>query len=249
MSIRLSKSQLDKFCACARCFWLRQRHKLDQPDMISSKVWKGIERITTAHYEAHRRDKSTPTNLLGMVPVGAIPYQADRIDMKALRYWGKGLRFQVDGIEITTALDDMLQYEKDGKRLYAVIDYKSKSKATDEEATAGLYQNQADVFDLACNVNDYPTEGLVYFDYWYPIGVGSSSEPIPDAEVKHGLTYQQWGSQVIALKADHARVKALVLKAAACLESDMPEPAEDCPVCTYVNEREELLAKLTAVGA
>ena len=134
MSIRLSKSQLDKFQACAKCFWLKQRHKLGQPDMISSKVWKGVERVTIAHYEAHRLAKTTPDNLIGQVPEGAIPYQADRIDMKALRYWGKGMRFAVDGVEVSTALDDMLQFS-DGNSpasmRYAVIDYKSKSKATD----------------------------------------------------------------------------------------------------------------------
>ena len=85
--LRLSKSALDKFVNCPRCFWLQYKHKVSQPDMISSKVWKGVERVTIAHYEAHRIAKTTPPNLIGQVPDGAIPYQADRIDMKSLRYW------------------------------------------------------------------------------------------------------------------------------------------------------------------
>ena len=255
MGIRLSKSQLDKFVACARCFWLKQRHKLDQPDMISSKVWKGVERITQAHYERHRQAKTTPENLLGQVPDGAIPYQGDRIDMKALRYWGKGLRFMVDQVEVTTALDDMIQRPgPSGGTVYNVCDYKSKSKATDEESTRQLYQNQADVFDLACNVNEYPTDGKVYFDYWYPVEVRTGTETAGVADT-HGRTIQVWGSQVIVLQADHARIKALILAAAACLDSAMPEPrlkvgkVEGCPVCTYVHDREELFKGLGAPAA
>ena len=265
MSLRLSKSALDKFVACPRCFYLQYRHKLGQPDMISSKVWKGIERITQAHYEAHRVAKTTPPNLVGQVPNGAIPYQGDRISLKDLRYWGKGLAFDVDGVTVTTALDDMLQRDQDTtegvRTLYNVIDYKSKSKATDAEATADLYQNQADVFDLACNVNGYQTDGRVYFDYWYPIAVAEAEPGHQGAEVKHGLTTQLWGSQVIALEADHARVKRLVMAAASCLDSAMSEPnitrtvvargankgqekLGGCPICVYLIERSELFDAL-----
>ncbi len=262
MSLRLSKSQLDKFVACPRCFWLAQRHKLAQPDMISSKVWKGVERVTIQHYEEHRRAKTTPTNLVGFVPDDAIPYQGDRLDLKSLRYWGKGLSFAVDGVQMTTALDDMLQYldgNSPASTRYAVIDYKSKSKPTDEEATRDLYQNQADVFDLACNVNGYPTDGLVYFDYWYPRRV-MNAEQANEEHDGHGLTTQKWGSQVVVLKADHARIKKLILAAAACLEGPMPDPVfttitpkgkpsrtePSCPVCAYVHERELLFASMKA---
>ncbi len=264
MDIRLSKSQLDKFQDCPRCFWLKQRHKLGQPDMISSKVWKGIERVTIAHYEAHRAAKTTPENLLGQVPEGAIPIQLDAEGMKALRYWGKGLAFKVGEILVTTALDDMLQIpdgtQPNGSR-YSVIDYKSKSKLTDEKATSDMYQNQADVFDLACNVNNFPTDGKVYFDYWSPVSV-ECSEP-PESIGFHGHTMQRWASQVIAIKANHANVKKLVLAAAACIEGPMPEPRitrevvargvnkgdvrlGGCPVCVYLLDREETLEAMKA---
>lgn len=267
MEIRLSKSQLDKFVDCPRCFWLGQRLKLSQPDMISSKVWKGVERVTTAHYEKYRAAKATPPNLVGKVPAGAIPVQLDTEGMKRLRYWGSGLSFKVGDVLVTTALDDMIEWRdfaESEKRRYAVIDYKSKSKLTDEASTAELYQNQADVFDLACNVNGYPTDGVVYFDYWSPDSVidAEASEPGITAE---GSTLQRWLSQVVALKADHERVKKLVLAAAACIEGPMPEPritrsivargknkgqekVEGCPVCVYLIEREEVFATLKAAA-
>ncbi len=266
MSIRLSKSSIDKFINCPRCFWFQQRFKLGQPDMISSKVWKGVERLTIAHYESHRRAATTPENLVGQVPAGAIPIQLDSDGMKSMRYWGKGMPFQVDGITVTTALDDMLQIpdgsQPKGSR-YAVIDYKSKSKLTDEESTAQMYQTQADVFDLAANINGYPTDGTVYFDYCSPVSIEGAEPPVGAGDV--GYTMQKWASQVITLKADHDRIKKLVLAAAACIEGPMPEPkltrsivargqnkgqekVDGCQVCVYLLEREEVLGMLKAAA-
>lgn len=230
--------------------------------MISSKVWKGVERVTIAHYDAHRAAKTTPENLFGMVPAGAVPLQRDADGMKALRYWGKGLPFKVGDVLVTTALDDMLEWPDEsqiGGKCYGVIDYKSKSKITDEEATMEMYQNQADVFDLAANINGLPTDGKVRFDYWAPFSVEGAEPPAEQAKI--GYTMQRWTSQVIILTADHARIKKLILAAAACVEGKMPEPrltrsvvtrgvnkgqekVEGCPVCVYQLEREELFAAL-----
>lgn len=249
--LRLSKSALDKFCACPRCFWFAQNHKLKQPDQISSKVWKGVERLSIFEYERSRVNKITPEHLVGQVPDGAFPYVGDRISLKDLRYWGKGLRFILEGVEITTALDDMLQrgeYVKDKTiPLYNVIDYKSKSKPTDEESTEQLYSNQADVFDMACNENGYPTDGMVYFDYWYPAAVLVSDPP------RNRETLQVWGSQVISLKAEKKRLIAIVKGAKACLAGDLPGPNVDCTVCAYAEDLKNFMVhlkdKIEGVGA
>lgn len=260
-SIRLSKSALDKFINCPRCFYLQYKHKLSQPDMISSKVWKGVEKVAIAHYESHRRAATTPENLIGQVPAGAIPVQFDEAAMKALRYWGKGMPFVVDGVTVTTALDDMLQRSEGGGIVYNCIDLKSKSKLTDAESTESLYRNQADVYDLALNTNGYTTDGNVYFDYWSPVSVEGAEPPANAGDV--GYTMQKWASQVIVLKADHARIKKLILAAAACIDSAMPEPnlsrsvvargvnkgkdkVEGCAVCCYLLEREELFTAMAA---
>jgi hypothetical protein len=119
-----------------------------------------------------------------------------------------------------------------------------------------MYQNQADVFDLACNLNKFPTDGFVYFDYWSPVSV-EGAEP-PESKGFHGHTMQRWASQVIKIKADHDGVKKLVRAAAACIEGPMPEPRltrsvvargpnkgdsklDGCPVCVYLLDRDEVL--------
>jgi len=253
-TIRLSKTAIGKYEQCPRCFWLKYTQKLDQPEGISSKVWKGIEREQIAHHERHRHAGTLPPELVGQVPSGSIFYQPKsatketpaQIDLKSLRYWGKGLRFTVERFEVSTALDDMLQREEGGHTIYNVWDDKTKSKATDEAATMDLYQTQADVFDLAANLNGYPTDGRVFFGYWYPAGVNSAR--IAESTGGHGSVDMLWRCQVIELRVDHERIKHLVVEAGTCLEGPMPAAASSCEFCQFVLNRHELQRRLLSAA-
>lgn len=258
MGIRLSKSAIGKFEQCQRCFYLQYRHGLKQPEAISSKLWKGVEGAHVAHYERHRAAGTLPPELCGKVPDGSSLYPGDKISIKAMRYWGHGLRFQVDGIEVTTALDELLQQGQGEARTFNVLDYKTKSKPTTLEATAELYQTQQDVFDMALNANGYPSDGRGFFAYLSPLTI---TEAAPAKDIAYdGTVMMRWNAQVIALEADHARIKKLVLAAAACLDSGLPEPniktvkgkkgdkLDGCPVCVYLHDREALFDSLKATA-
>lgn len=241
--ITLSKTAIDKYLSCPLCFWFEKRRGLKRPEGISSKVWKGIERECIAHFERHRQAGTLPPELIGQVPGGSVLYDGRPIALKDLRNWRKGLAFKVDGVEVSTALDEMLvRPVAGGKKVYSVWDYKTKSKATDQAATADLYQTQLDVFDLAMNVNDFPTEGVGYFSYWYPANVTETAPP--NGAGLHGTVRMAWGCQVIALQADHERIKRIVLEAAACLDGPMPESGAKCPYCTYSVARRDLMAEI-----
>ena len=237
--IRLSKTSLGKFQECALCFWLKYKHKLSTPEGISSKVWKGIEREQIAHHERHRVAGTLPPELAKQVPPGTTFYKGEKISMKDLRYWGKGLRFKVGPYEVSTALDDIIQRQEGGKTIYNVYDDKTKSKPTDLENTVDLYQVQADIFDLAMNENKYPTDGAVYFGYWSPVTTLAAHED--------GNVDMRWACQVIIMEAKHQRAKDLVMQAGQCLEGPMPQPQEGCVYCDWVKERADLLDRLSKV--
>lgn len=239
--IRLSKSQVETFKSCPRCFWLARNHKLKRPDGISSKVWKGIEREVINHFQRHREAGTLPPELTGQVPEGAVLYIGDRISMKDLRYWGKGLQFMVGPYRVTTGLDDLLQRGEGDKRTFNNLDYKTKSKATDEANTYKLYHTQHDFYDLALNANGYPTDGMGYYPYSYPANIKQGRAP--DA-LGHGILEFEWRTQVIGLKADHAAAKDLITRAGQCLEGPLPDPGEDCDFCPYDVKRALAIEKI-----
>ena len=229
MVARLSKSSLDEFSRCARCWWLAKRHKLKAPEGIRAGVPLGIDRVLKQHYDTHRAAGTVPPELVGQIP-GAL-YDGKRITMPDLRNWRKGLTVAVGPYELSTALDDLL-YDA-ARHCYNMIDYKSKAKETNTEDTQKYYQTQADAYDLALNVNDYPTNGVAYFAYYAPDAVdgGGDGAVIPF----------RWQAQVIPIKTDHARIKALVMRAGKCLEDGLPPHNVECEMCEYTRKRDSFL--------
>lgn len=229
-NIRLSKSTLEEFNRCALCWWLAKKQDIKSPDGIRAGVPIGIDRVLKGHYDAHRAAGTVPAELVGKIPGGL--YDGKRVSMSDLRNWRKGLAVEVGAFELSTALDDLLYDPKTG--LYNMIDYKSKAKLTNEADTVKYYQTQADAYDLALNVNKYPTDGFAYFAYYAPIeveaGAGSDTE-----EGRH--VPFRWHAQVIKIKADHGRIKNLVTRAGECLQGAMPKKSAACAMCEYLDAR------------
>lgn len=232
MKVRLSKSALEKFKTCPLCFWHEKRNGLKQPEGIHAGVPKGIERVVTEHYEQHRIAKMCPPELAGSIQ--GLLYVGDRISLRDLRNWRKGLTAIVDGVELSTALDDLL-FDPDTK-LYSMIDVKTKAKLpTTVEDTKKYYGLQVDCYDLALNANDYRTTGLGFFAYYAPKKVTICGGAVAGMD---------WDCQVVKLQADQANAKKLLLAAAACLDSAIPDPGAECEVCNYLVKREALLKVL-----
>lgn len=231
-NIRLSKSTIEEFNRCARCWWLAKKKDMKAPDGIRAGVPMGIDRVLKGHYDAHRAAGTVPPELVGKIPGGL--YDGKKVSMSDLRNWRKGLAVAVGAYELSTALDDLLFNRKTG--LYNMHDFKSKAKLTNEEDTAKYYQTQADAYDLALNVNGYPTDGWAYFAYYAPIEVAAGTgTDTPDG--RH-LPFT-WHAQVIKIKADHARIKDLVIRAGSCLDGPCPPKNMECAMCEYVELRAE----------
>ncbi len=233
-NIRFSKSAIENFIRCPRCFHLEKVEGIKQPQGIRSGLPMGMDRVLKAHYDAYRAAGNMPPELLDALP-GWKLYDGKRISMTDLRNWRKGLFVQVGDHVLSTALDDLLF--NPALCVYSMVDYKTKAKATNEAATVKYYQTQADAYDLALNVNGYKTDGLARFTYYYPENVVLSA-------IATGELSMNWRCQVITIKADHERIKKLVLAAAACLAGPLPEPSESCEMCAYIEARGKLYADI-----
>lgn len=218
MGIRLSKSALEKFKACPRCFWLEKTKGFKQPEGIRSGLPMGMDRILKGHYDSHRAINKMPEELATQLPGWTLFPQQGYLD--DMRNWRKGLTVHVGDYELSTALDDLVT----NGTLYAMCDYKTKAKATNEADTKKYYQTQADCYDLALNTNNYKTDGRAHFAYYYPKTVGFAK----GADVMMG-----WECQLVTIAADPEAAKKLLIAAGKCLEGPMPKPSGLCGYCFY----------------
>jgi hypothetical protein len=233
--MRLSKSTLEEYVRCPRCWWLSKTQNLKVPDGIRAGVPMGIDRVLKGHYDAHRAAKTVPPELVGKIPGGLYP--GDRMSLADMRNWRKGLAVAVGPYELSTAFDDLLY--NPATKLYNMFDAKSKAKLTNEEDTMRYYQTQADAYDLALNANGYPTDGWGYFAYYSPLNVAPL--PVVQDVPEHTVVPFTWNCQVVRIRVDHARIRDLVARAGKCLEGKLPDPSENCLTCAYIDARTSYL--------
>ena len=231
--ITLSKSALEKFRTCGRCFWLEKRQGLKQPEGIRSGLPMGMDRVAKNHYDAWRAKGELPPEIREALP-GWKLYDGKRISMSDLRNWRKGLTADCgDGVTLTGALDDLLYHPE--RKVYAMLDVKTKAKATNEADTIRYYGLQAETYDGNLDANGYQTEGAALFVYYYPVDFPAAWH----AEETHGNTMMGWGVQPIWLRnLNRETPRKLARDAAAMLASDTPPNYRPgCSVCDYVKQR------------
>ena len=97
--LRLSKSQLENYVKCPRCFWLDRNRGLKVPEGIRSGLPMGMDRILKAHFDAHRAKGIMPAEVQasGIVPPGTAPFP-DQAQLKRWRYWKTGPSVVIDGV-------------------------------------------------------------------------------------------------------------------------------------------------------
>ena len=245
MAITLSKSALEKYRTCPRCFWLEKREGLKQPEGIRSGLPMGMDRVIKNHYDAWRAQGELPPEIREALP-GWKLYDGKRMSLSDMRNWRKGLAVDLgEGITLSGALDDLLYHPE--RKVYAMLDYKTKAKATNEADTRKYYGLQAEVYDGNLDKNGYPTEGNAIFVYYYPVDFPDNYPmTVPTA----GNTIMGWGVQPIWLTGvDREAPRKLAREAAAMLEKDAPPAAgQACNVCNYIKERSSLGARFKAAA-
>ena len=131
----ISRSRLEKFHACPRCFWLDRVMGVDTPGIPSFLLNTLVDTLLKREFDVHR-EAGTPhpymseNGLDHMVPL-------DHAMMDEWRENFKGVRVERHGLQVFGAVDDIwMSTEGDSEEWY-VVDY--KSTATRSELTADLF--------------------------------------------------------------------------------------------------------------
>lgn len=214
----LSKSTLQQFQRCPRCFWLSKVKKIDQPRGIFPSIVKGLDKMMKRHVEscvATARDCKWLSGIEGAAPF------PDRTRLAVFRNWRTFKRtVTVDGDEITLwgELDDLLSFPSDGT--VAPWDFKSNGEARDDSYFEKYNQLDADVYDFILQGHGLKTSGYAYFTSMWP------SESYDDA-----VHFQH---RTIRIKSNPNNALALAGQALACLAGSLPASGYDCEFCKYV---------------
>lgn len=225
---KISRSKIDLFVQCPRCFWLDRRLKISRPSGPPFTLNSAVDQLLKQEFDALRKDgKQHPLQI--EYGIDAKPVAHDQLDVWRQNFKGVQAVHEPTNLLITGAIDDLWQ---DSKGNYIVLDYKSTSKAgkIDKLGDASWhdqYRRQLAVYQWLLRRNGLKVSDTGYWLYCNAIKDGK----IFDKKLEFELT-------LIAEKIDTRWVEPTLGKIKDCLESDnMPKNAADCEFCAYAKAR------------
>ena len=225
-TFRLSRSKIDLFLNCPRCFYLDRRLGVGQPPGYPFSLNSAVDKLLKKEFDLHRA-KGTIHPLMKHYGIEAVP-----LDHEKLNEWRDSLRagitFRIDGtnIMVTGGIDD-IWVNPTGE--FHIVDYKATSK--DEEVTLDAdwqigYKRQMEVYQWLFRSNGFEVSKTGYFVY---------CNGITDREAFDGKL--EFDIKIIPYIGDDKWVEPTIKKAIDCLISTkIPKSGDDCDFCLYRQE-------------
>lgn len=222
-AFRLSRSKIDFFLNCPRCFYLDRRLGVGQPPGYPFSLNSAVDELLKREFDIHRA-KGTKHPLQKKYKIDAIPLAHKKIDE-----WRDSLRRGITyhhadtNFKITGGVDD-LWVRPNGELI--IVDYKATSKKEEVNLDAEWqigYKRQMEVYQWLFRQNGFKVSHTGYFVYCN----GNSDAKAFDGKLEFDVS-------VLPYKGNDAWVEQAILDAHKCLNSEkMPAASADCDYCAY----------------
>jgi len=220
----LSRSKIDLFLECARCFYLDNKLGVARPPGFPFNINSAVDALLKKELDAHRAN-GTVHPLAKAYGLDAVPLAHAKMDE-----WRDALKRGVmvvhkpTGLTVRGGVDD-IWVNKEGELI--VIDYKATSKdgrieSLDEEWHRG-YKRQIEVYQWLLRQNGFKVSDT---GYWFYANASKDREAF-DGRLDFELT-------LVPYKGSTDWVEGTLMKLKACLDStQLPIAGADCDYCRY----------------
>ncbi|MEA1929528.1 MAG: PD-(D/E)XK nuclease family protein [Patescibacteria group bacterium] len=232
-SFRLSRSKIDRFFECPRCFYIDRRLGVDRPPGFPFNLNSAVDHLLKKEFDIHRAAQ-TKHPLMERYGLDAVPLKHPKMDewRDALRggvtYLHKPTNFLVTG-----GVDD-IWVNPAGELL--VVDYKATSKDGEVSLDAewqGGYKRQMEVYQWLLRRNDFEVSNTGYFVY----ANGQRDKKAFDGKLEFDV-------RLISYEGDDSWIENAIIAAHNCLMDDkLPSPGPDCDYCVYRNAALKVIPK------
>lgn len=232
---RLSRSKLELFIECPRCFYLDNKLGTGRPRGPAFTLNIAVDTLFKKEFDVHRAE-STPHPLMSAYGIDAVPFSHPSINtwrenFEGIEYFDKETGFTLSG-----AVDD-IWVNKEGELM--VVDYKSTSKqgtitSLDDSSWGAQYARQMGVYQWLLRKNGHTVSDTGYFVY---ANAGTDKKAF-DGQLEFEVT-------IVPSKGDSDWIEETLPRVKTVLDSDeIPEVGASCEYCPY---REAAGKKLLAL--
>ncbi len=161
---RLSRSKIDLFVECPRCFYIDNKLGTARPPGYPFSLNSAVDHLLKKEFDIHRA-KGEAHPLMDTYGIDAVPFQHKDMDVWRDNFKGVECFYKPMGFTVSGAVDDVWVNPK--KELH-VVDYKATSKNTtptlDAEWQKG-YKRQMEIYQWLLGQNGFQVSPVGYFVY------------------------------------------------------------------------------------
>lgn len=222
---RISRSKIDRFLECPRCFYLDRRLGLGRPSMPGWSLNTAVDQLLKNEFDLLRQNGERH-ELMEKYKIDAIPFKHPDLPEwrdDNYRYVGAATLHQPTNLKICGIIDDIWVNKNEE---LIIVDYKATSTnkeiSLDDKYKQG-YKKQMEIYQWIFRRLGFKVSSTGYFVF---ANAGKNRSEF-DGRLEFEVT-------IIPHEGDDSWVEPTVLKIKKCLESSETPPAgEGCEYCAY----------------
>jgi PD-(D/E)XK nuclease superfamily len=219
---KLSRSKIDLFMQCPRCFYLDRRLGTGRPPGFPFNLNSAVDLLLKKEFDIHRATNEAHP-LMKTYKLDLVPFNHPKMDEWRENFKGVQYFYEPANLILTGAVDDIWV---DKKGVIYVVDYKATSKDSEVNLNAPWqkgYKRQMEFYQWLLRKNDFNVSDTGYFVY---------CNGRRDAEAFDGKL--EFDIKIIPYVGDTEWLENVIMEAKKCLMSDdIPEAGFDCDYCDY----------------
>jgi hypothetical protein len=228
---KLSRSKLELFINCPRCFYMDRRLGVGQPPGYPFNLNSAVDHLLKKEFDLHRA-KNTKHPLCAHYGIDAVPFAHEQLDVWRENFKGITYHHQPTNLLIAGAVDDVW-VNPAGELI--IVDYKSTAKDGEVNLDAAWqdgYKHQMEIYQWLFRQNGYRVSRTGYFVYCN----GKRDREAFDAKLEFDI-------KLIPYEGDDSWVEGVITKAWQCLQGSLPPASTTCDFCSYREAAQAVEAK------
>ncbi len=223
----ISRTGIDLFVNCPRCFYLEKRLGTGRPPGFPFTLNVAVDTLLKKEFDSHRAKGSTHP-LMKAYGIDAIPYAHDKLDeWRDSRTRGIKYLHEETNLLVRGGIDDA--WINPQGELY-IVDYKATAKSSEVNLDAEWqdgYKRQMEIYQWLFRKNNFKVSRTGYFVYCN----GDADKEAFDAKLEFNI-------KVIPYDGDDSWVEQTLRDVRECLVSNsLPGKNPDCDYCAYFSAR------------
>jgi len=220
---KLSRSRIEQFLNCTRCFYLDRRLGVAQPPGYPFNLNTAVDTLLKKEFDIHRaKNKAHP--MMAEYGLDLVPFKHEMMDEWRENFKGVQYHHKPTNLVVTGAVDDVWV---DKKGMLYVVDYKSTSKDKEikelNEEWQGGYKRQMEIYQWLLRKNGFKVSDTGYFVYCN----GRTDKKAFDGKLEFDIN-------IIPYKGNAQWVEGALKDAHKCLKSNkIPKSGKNCDYCEY----------------